>query len=294
MRPHRTLRPMETTVSLFSSIRSYYDRTWFDYRTMWLDHENLAFHFGYYDEGVNTHQEALVNTNATLARLARIQPGDHVLDAGCGLGGSAFWLAQERGATVLGVNIVPRQIARAKEIAQEKGLADKVQFHGADYCHTGQPDASFDVVWALESLCHCEDKQAFYREAFRVLKPGGRLIIAEYMLQGAPDTPRDARLLKEWLEGWTMPNLYQGTQHEAAATAAGFGEVGVIDHTQTVRPSLARLFRRACVAALPNEAFYRLGLRCGFQRGNVVASLRQYQALSRRLWFYGLLHAVKR
>jgi tocopherol O-methyltransferase len=286
---------MDTTgSSLFSGIRAYYDRTWFDYRTVWLDPDNLAFHFGYYGDGVTSHREALVHTNATLAKLAAIRENDCVLDAGCGLGGSAFWLAQEIGANVVGINIVPGQVERARQIAQVKGLAGKVEFHSTDYCNTGRPDASFDVVWALESLCHAADKQAFYREAYRVLKPGGRLIIAEYMLRGAAHSPGDARLLREWLHGWLMPNLYQGSEHVEAATAAGFEDVSVLDHTPTVRRSLARLFKLARIAFVPSEAFYRLGLRCRVQRGNVIASLRQYQALSRQLWFYGLLNAVKR
>ena len=280
--------------NLFSAIRGYYERTWFDYRSVWLNHDNLAFHFGYYGKGIRSHREALLHTNQTLASLAAIRESEDVLDAGCGLGGSAFWLAQNVGARVVGANIVPHQVQLARAIAVKKGLSDKVQFHAIDYANTEWPDASFDVVWALESLCHAPNKHAFYREAYRLLRRGGRLIVAEYMLLDAPRSSRDARLLSDWLQGWFMPNLYAAPQHTDAATTAGFEDVCVMDYTRVVHRSLLRLFALSLLAALPNEALYRLGWRCTVQHGNVIASLRQYQALSRSLWFYGLLRGIKR
>jgi hypothetical protein len=69
---------------------AYYEQTLFDYRTVWLNRSNLAFHFGFHDDEHRAHAEALENTNRTLARVAGIGTGDRVLDAGCGLEEAAF------------------------------------------------------------------------------------------------------------------------------------------------------------------------------------------------------------
>jgi len=96
--------------------------------------------------------------NAALASGIRIRPGARILDAGCGIGGSAIWLARTFGAFVTGITPVESQVERARRIAGELGVADRVQFMEQDYTCTTFPDASFDVVWAMESVCHAADK----------------------------------------------------------------------------------------------------------------------------------------
>src|SRR5215813_12507551 len=93
------------------AIIGYYDETWLDYRMLWLNPDNLAVHFGYTDSTTRSHTDALKNMNRVLADRVRIQPGERVLDAGCGVGGSSLWLARERGAEVVGITLAPSQVA---------------------------------------------------------------------------------------------------------------------------------------------------------------------------------------
>ncbi len=127
-----------------------YEQTLFDYRTVWLNRSNLAFHFGFHDDERVGHAEALENTNRTLARIGGIGASDRVLDAGCGLGGSSFWLAQHLGARVVGITLAQSQVDQARRIAGRRGLAEKVGLERADFTRTPFPSNSFDVVWALE------------------------------------------------------------------------------------------------------------------------------------------------
>lgn len=154
-------------------------------------------------------------------------------------------------------------------------------------------DGSFDVVWAFESLCHASEKAAFYSEAARVLRPGGRLVVAEYIRASRICDSTAQMLFGEWLEGWAIPDLYTADEHLAAARNAGFHDAELRDYTCSTRRSLRRLYKLACIAAPIDWTLYLLGLRSGRQHGNVVAALRQYQALRCGLWFYGILTASK-
>jgi tocopherol O-methyltransferase len=277
-----------------SCVVEYYEHTRFDYRTVWHNMENCAFHFGYYSERVHQHAHALANSNKVLADIAGVQPGDRVLDAGCGLGGSSFWLASHRAAEVVGISPVLSQIIRAREIARARSLDGLVRFEQADYTRTSFPAGSFDVVWALESLCHAPHKEAFYIEAARLLRPGGRLVVAEYIRASRELDEEAEALISEWLDGWCMPDLSTREEHLASAVASGLSDVRLVDHTSSTHRSLRRLYKLACAARPIEQVLFGLGLRSKAQHGNVIASLRQYQLLRRGLWFYGILSGTKR
>jgi tocopherol O-methyltransferase len=278
--------------SLTEAIVRYYDQTWLDYRMLWLNRDNLAVHFGYTDERTRSHTDALKNMNRVLADRVQIHPGERVLDAGCGVGGSSLWLATERGARVVGITVAPRQVAMARGHAVGRGLSDRVSFEVADFTATSFPDASFDVVWAVESLCHAPRKAAFYQEAARLLRPGGRVVISEYIRAARPLDPTGERLLHEWFDGWPMPDLDTPAEHLAHLAAAGFTDARLDDVTVHTRPSLRRLYRMAYWTYPLAVLGHVTRIRSEIQHGNVIASIRQYQALRHGAWFYGILSAT--
>lgn len=271
------------------SVNEYYTQTDFDYRRVWHSGDSLAYHFGYYGDGIHEHGHALANANQVLAGIAGVKPGDRVLDAGCGVGGSSFWLATKRSAQVVGITPVTKHVHAARKRAHDLSLSDRVSFYEADYANTPFPKASFDVIWALESVCHAESKIAFYREAARLLRPGGRVVVAEY-IRTSRDVDRKTDLqIREWLDGWCIPDIDAADEHVAAATSAGFAGVRLDDYTGTTSRSLRRLYKLACIARPIDQVLYRLGFRSKAQHGNVIASLRQYQLLKKGAWFYGIL-----
>jgi len=277
---------------LTDAIVGYYDETWFDYRVLWLNPDNLAVHFGYTDSNTRTHTDALKNMNRVLADRVQVKPGERVLDAGCGVGGSSLWLAKERGADVVGITLAARQVAKARGYAARRGLTHRVHFEVADFTATPFPDASFDVVWAVESLCHAARKAAFYQEAARVLRPGGRGVVADFVRSGRPLDPTGERLLHEWLTGWAVPDIDTPGEHTEHLGAAGFVDTRLDDVTAHTRPSLRRLYRMAYWTYPLAFYGYVKGVRSAVQHGNVIASIRQYQALRHGAWFYSILSAT--
>jgi tocopherol O-methyltransferase len=275
------------------AVEAYYRQTWWDYRFLWSNSRNLALHFGQYDETARTHSAALENANRVLARIAGVRRGDWVLDAGCGVGGSSLWLARQLGASVVGIALGGDQTARAARAARAHGFERRVRFLRADFTSIPLRSETFDVVWALESVCHAADKAAFYREASRVLRPGGRIVVADFMRRSGAPEEDGGRLLQQWIAGWAMAGLDTAAEHCRNAHDAGLVGARVDDATLRTLPSLRRLYRMARFCFPMAALARRLGIRSGIQHANVVASIRQYEALKRGQWMYGILAARK-
>ena len=271
----------------------YYDHTQFDYQVAWLNDDNLAVHFGFYDRHTHKHAEALLNTNRVMADKANIQEGQRVLDAGCGQGGSSFWLAEQCGAFTYGVSPVKTQIDKARRIASERQLERQCQFTEADYCQVPKPAASFDLVWACESLCHATDKAQFYQEAARLLRPGGRLVVAEYIRYDRPLSAKQEALLHDWLHRWAIPDIDSTKEHHINLEKAHFSDILIEDYTPYTFISLKNLYQLARRWLWADALLYGLGVRKQAQHDNIVGSARQFEALRTDAWYYGLITARK-
>ena len=280
-------------VNYKKSIIDYYDATRLDYRVLWLSDKNRAVHFGYYDKGIKDHGEALLNMNRVMATKAGIKDGDIVLDAGCGQGGSAVWLAEQVDVQVTGVTLVPHQVEKAERLARESGVNDRVSFFEKDYTDTGFADESYTVIWACESLCHALHKKDFYDEAYRLLKPGGRLICAEYFRTRRPLTDAGEALLSEWLDGWSINDIDTMEEHIQNAKRSGFIEPAVEDITSYTEPSLRHLHSMSSKLWGLGRLLKKIGLRNDVNHGNHYSSIKQYEALKEELWRYGLLSMTK-
>lgn len=275
------------------SIINYYDNTRLDYRVLWFGKKNRSVHFGYYDQKVKSHGEALLNLNKVLALKSGVKDGDIILDAGCGQGGSSVWLAENYNVQVTGITLVPHQVIKAQNAARESPLIGRVSFSEQDYSNTNFKNESFTLIWACESMCHATDKLDFYKEAYRLLKPGGRLICADYFRTQRPLHQEEENLLHDWLDGWSIKDLDAFSEHKVHAEKCGFVEFDIENITEFTKPSLRHLHSMASKLWRFGQFLKRIGLRNKINHGNHFGSIKQFEALEKRLWYYGLLSLKK-
>ena len=146
-----------------------------------------SLHLGYWDGPSDESTMAAASTRLTdvMAERIGVGVGDRVLDLGCGTGAPAVRLAETTGATVVGLTNSPVQARLATERVNAAGLTGRVSVRCADVMELSLPEASFDAVWMIESISHLPDRLAALRLVRRLLKPGGRVAIAD-VLDGTP------------------------------------------------------------------------------------------------------------
>lgn len=173
-----THRPiLKGNKKIIRKITTFWDKTTEGWHEIWGPH----IHHGFYEDNERIEaviaQEKLIDK---LVALLELKPGAKILDVGCGMGGSSLYLAEKYQAEVTGITLSDKQLKMAYERIPDY-LRSKIRFQKAD-AHTMENIGthSFDIVWSLESCEQFYNKELFIIQALRVLKKGGKLMIATW------------------------------------------------------------------------------------------------------------------
>lgn len=275
------------------SIINYYEACEGDYRLFWDLNHSLAMHAGFWDASTKNLRDALMRENEVMAETANISSKDHVLDAGCGVGGSCIFLAKHYECHATGITLSAKQVETATKAALEHNVNKLATFQINDFCETTFPDESFDVVWGLESVCHAVDKNKFVKEAYRLLKPQGRLVIADGFALQNNYSLTEKNSMSKWLKGWGVESLETVSNFETFLKANHFQQVTCRNITKNVLPSSKKLYWISFPALLFSKIGELLCLRNKIQTNNIVGAHYQYITLKKKLWTYALFSAIK-
>jgi MPBQ/MSBQ methyltransferase len=153
-----------------------------------------------------------------LIKLSGFTPDMHILDVGCGIGGSTRRLSHETGCCVTGIDLSDEYIDTAERLTQLLNMQERVKFHAASALELPFDDNSFDGVWSIQMGMNIEDKLSWLKEVYRVLKPGGRAILYEVL--GNKNTP--VHFPVPWAQDDSMSFLVPPESWRELVTAAGF------------------------------------------------------------------------
>lgn len=179
-------------------------------------------HAGFHEPAGPLAPQDQLHLERLVAESAAIDTTSAVLDAGCGNGAAACHVARLTGARVRGLTSSATQLERARSTAESQGVAGRVRFDLGDPLEMPYPDASFDAVLFFASPSRLPDRRRYLAEAWRVLRPGGRLAGEDWLAgEGIPAELRD-----HWTgriaSAWAIPLLDTLSAHEHALAEAGF------------------------------------------------------------------------
>jgi len=142
-----------------------------------------------------------------------LQPGMNVMDIGCGIGGSAFLMAERFGVNVYGIDLSTNMLAIADKYRRKMDpeVKYRVQFHLDDALKMEYPKEFFDVMYSRDAIMHIQDKLTVYKKVFSTLKPGGTLLVSEY-------ATGDKELTKDFLD-------YVADRDYQLVTVKKYGEI---------------------------------------------------------------------
>ncbi len=232
-----------------ASIVRYYSESGPDYGA-WSRRFNM--HFGYWRRGLAPWRLEPMLDEMTIQVLARLgidldAPGARLLDLGCGLGAPArLALRRHPRLRVDGVTLVPWQAREALRLAGAEGVGGRLRVLVGDYTRAPIPAGSYDAAYAIESACHDRgyDKRGFVRQAARLLRPGGRLVLADGFLKSTrPMSGPFGWCYGRVCANWALETFAGLEPFTACLREHGFDEVEVEDVSLRLTPSVLHIPR---------------------------------------------------
>ncbi len=226
-----------TTRELNRNIRAFYDAASELWENTWGEH----MHHGYYGaDGTENrnHRQAQQDLIEELLKWARITRADHILDVGCGIGGSCLYLAEKYNARAAGITLSPVQASRARQRALAAPQGHFTRFVVADALNPSFAHGTYDLVWSLESGEHMPDKREFLQACADMLSPGGTFVMATWCHRPLPPdlSAGERRFLNRLYRAYHLPGILSIPQYAALASEVGFDDVTTADWSAAVAP----------------------------------------------------------
>jgi cyclopropane fatty-acyl-phospholipid synthase-like methyltransferase len=218
-----------------AQVRDYYDRHTPSFVRFGQGGRTGAIHRAVWGPSTTTRAEAFHYVEDRIADLVRgLATGSgaapHVLDLGCGVGGSLCYLASRLPVRATGVTVSAVQAQWAARRIADAGLSDRVACLEADFCNLPPGVGQADLAYAIEAFVHAPSPHLFFDQCRSVVRPCGLLVICDDFRRPTPDA-NARRTVDRFARGWRINTLLDSGELDAIAGAAGFERESTTDLT---------------------------------------------------------------
>jgi ubiquinone/menaquinone biosynthesis C-methylase UbiE len=202
--------------------------------------DTYSIHNGFFVDNIKTYKEAIENMNNLVGKLLGLQKNKtmEVLDAGCGVGGTVLDLAKKYpNVSFTGITLTTEHIKLAKKITREKKL-ENTKFELASFINTSYPDNNFDCVYAIESICYAKNIADFINEMYRILKPGGRLLVIDFFCTEVKLNSFLKLIYKETCKKYNVEKIPLINELNIKMKKKGFVDIDIKDISRNIVPPI--------------------------------------------------------
>ena len=225
------------TESQLNEVVALYNATQLGFSLLWSRH---YLRYGYWDAQTRSLRDALANVDAVVARALDLSSADTLLDAGCGVGGTAINLAQTHRCRVVGLNICQKQLKIARHNARKAKVDEQVTFEEQDFCNSELGDGTFTKALAIESMYHVDSLSRFGAEMSRLLSSGGRLAVVDRFLLPHTTTRTTRKLYHVFKTGQAVGEIATVDECSQIFASHGLRTVGFTDQLDLIEKGISR------------------------------------------------------
>jgi cyclopropane fatty-acyl-phospholipid synthase-like methyltransferase len=237
---------------MFAAVSDFYAQYWGDF-----------FHFALFDDDRQSWEDALERTHEAYIEDIRLSNAHKVIELACGRGGFCDYLAHHTQGQVLGVDISPTQLARARRFTR-----GNLRFRQQDIMHVEELGETFDAVVFMDAACYLPDKAKALAKIRCIMNPGSRLLLIDWCKQEGLHRTQEELVLHPFMQYCAVPGLETMASYKRHLTRAGFQILRMEDRTDRVRQNWERGYEQAVrgirdLSLRDIARFARKGLRTG-------------------------------
>jgi len=237
---------------MFAAVGDMYARYWGEF-----------FHFAIFDNDSESREEALRRTHERYMDDIRLGDAATVIELACGRGGFSNLLAQNTQGKVMGIDISPAQLARARRYRRSN-----LRFRQHDVMHIDELGETFDAVVFMDAACYLPDKAEAIFRIGRIMKPGARFLLIDWCKQAGMNRFQEELVLHPFMKYWAVPSLETMASYERFFAREGLRMLKVEDLTPRVSRNWEHGYEQAVrgiqdLSLRDVASFARKGLRVG-------------------------------
>lgn len=258
------------------------------YRKLWGEH----LHHGFWETGEETVEEATEQLIELVAKAGKIDHTSKVCDVGCGYGATSRYLVKKKEAILTSITVSKSQWQYARSHDPE---SSNPRYILGNFLRNDIPDHSFDVVISIESSEHMVDKEKFFHEVARILKPGGRFVTCAWLSKINPAKWEVRHLLEPICREGRLPSMGSEEDYRNMMIQAGLEEIQFQDISKQVKKTWSICAFRTSKAVISDHSLRRfLRDKSATERIFAKTLFRIWAAYNTKSMLYGLFSAVKK